>query len=68
MKRFYYVYILVSEVDNETHYSGVTRDLNARLLDHNRGKCSHTTKHRPWKIETAIAFDPRLKLVVLNVI
>ena len=61
MKRFYYVYILVSEVDNETHYSGVTRDLNARLLDHNRGKCSHTTKHRPWKIETAIAFRSEAK-------
>ena len=26
----------------ETHYSGVTRDLNARLVEHDRGKCPHT--------------------------
>ena len=39
MKDFHYVYILVSEADSETHYSGVTRDIKARLLDHNRGKC-----------------------------
>jgi predicted GIY-YIG superfamily endonuclease len=56
MKGFYYVYILVSEINGEAHYSGVTRDLNARLVEHNRGKCPHTAKHRPWKIETAVAF------------
>jgi hypothetical protein len=38
MKGFYYVYILVSETDGETHYTGVTRDLKTRLLEHNRGK------------------------------
>ena len=39
MQDFYYVYILVSEIDDEKHYSGVTRDLKARLAEHNRGKC-----------------------------
>jgi predicted GIY-YIG superfamily endonuclease len=38
------------------HYSGITRKLNARLSEHNQGKCPHTSKYRPWKIETAIAF------------
>jgi predicted GIY-YIG superfamily endonuclease len=61
MNGFYYVYILVSEINDEAHYSGVTRDLNARLAEHNRGKCPHTAKHRPWKIETAIAFRSETK-------
>jgi predicted GIY-YIG superfamily endonuclease len=39
MKGFYYVYILVSEADVRQHYSGLTRDLNTRLAEHNRGKC-----------------------------
>jgi putative endonuclease len=56
MKDFCYVYILVSEADDRRHYSGVTRNLDARLAEHNQGKCPHTSKHRPWKIETAIAF------------
>jgi hypothetical protein len=47
MHRFFYVYILVSESDESIHYSGVTRDLDARLIKHNQGKCIHTSKDRP---------------------
>ena len=61
MDGFYYVYILVSETNEKMHYSGVTRDLNARLCEHNRGKCPHTSKNRPWKIETAVAFRSEAK-------
>ena len=61
MKGFYYVYILVSEADGRLHYSGLTRDLNTRLAEHNSGKCPHTSKHRPWKIETAIGFRSEAK-------
>jgi GIY-YIG catalytic domain len=52
MNSFYYVYILVSETNEKAHYSGVTPDIDARLNEHNRGKCPHTSKNRPWKIET----------------
>ena len=38
MKAFYYVYILRSETDHELHYSGITSNLNARLVEHNRGE------------------------------
>ncbi len=55
MKDFTYIYILVSEID-DSHYTGVTEDLVLRLTKHNEGACRHTSKHRPWKIETAIAF------------
>jgi predicted GIY-YIG superfamily endonuclease len=38
MNDFYYVYILVSETNDKAHYSGLTRNLNARLSEHNRGE------------------------------
>ena len=68
MNDFYYVYILASETSEKAHYSGATRDLNARLSEHNRGKCSHTARHRPWKIETAVAFRSEAKAGRLNAI
>ena len=61
MNGFYYVYILVSETDEKAHYSGITRNLNARLSEHNRGKCPRTAKYTPWKIETAVAFRSEAK-------
>ena len=56
MAQFTYVYILVSELDAENHYTGRTLNLANRLKEHNRGACPHTAKFRPWRIETAIAF------------
>lgn len=56
MNTFWYVYILVSQQDSARHYTGMTTDLASRLKEHNRGVCSHTSKYRPWKIETSIAF------------
>lgn len=59
--QFYYVYILVSESDKDRHYSGFTTDLNARLKKHNNGEVSHTSKFRPWLIETAVRFRSKNK-------
>jgi len=61
MQPFFYVYILVSECDASLHYTGVTQNLSARLKEHNRGACPHTAKHKPWKIETAVAFRSETK-------
>jgi putative endonuclease len=61
MHQFLYVYILVSEVDVTKHYTGITRDLFERLGYHNRGHCPHTSKYKPWRIETAIAFTSQAK-------
>jgi predicted GIY-YIG superfamily endonuclease len=61
MKRFFYVYILVSEADPTIHYTGVTQSMRERLRDHNRGACPHSAKCRPWRLETAIAFDSEIK-------
>jgi putative endonuclease len=56
MQEFFYVYILVSETNEIVHYTGLTRDLEKRLLEHNQGKSPHTARNRPWRIETAVAF------------
>lgn len=61
MNGFYYVYILVSETNPELHYTGRTRNLAARLSKHNQDVCVQTSKNRPWKIETALAFRSEAK-------
>jgi predicted GIY-YIG superfamily endonuclease len=61
MKKFVYVHILVSQASEMIHYTGITRDLQQRLLEHNQGTCPHTSQHRPWRIETAIAFKSKTK-------
>ena len=53
---FYYVYILVSEADETRHYTGLTENIESRFKAHNSGKVPHTSKYRPWRIETIIAF------------
>jgi putative endonuclease len=55
MKDFVYVYILASQANAAVHYTGITRDLEQRMLEHNQGNCPHTSQHRPWRIVTAIA-------------
>jgi predicted GIY-YIG superfamily endonuclease len=61
MNNFFYVYILVSQTDEKTHYTGITRNLENRLLEHNQGVCARTTNCRPWRVETAIAFKSEKK-------
>ncbi|QDM14705.1 GIY-YIG nuclease family protein [Tardiphaga sp. vice352] len=51
-----YVYILES-LDTEHFYIGIADDLRARLVKHNAGEVTHTSKYRPWRIKTYIAFS-----------
>jgi predicted GIY-YIG superfamily endonuclease len=51
-----YVYILESE-DSEHFYVGVADDLRARLTKHNAGEVPHTSKYRPWRLKTYLAFS-----------
>ena len=51
-----YVYILES-LDSEHFYVGIADDLRARLAKHNAGEVSHTSKYRPWRLRTYIAFS-----------
>jgi predicted GIY-YIG superfamily endonuclease len=61
LNNFHYVYILVSEADKTRHYTGLTDDLESRLKAHNNGQVPHTSKFRPWRIETAVAFNSSKK-------
>jgi putative endonuclease len=58
---FSYVYILLSDKDATRRYIGLTDDQEARLKSHNEGNNPHTSRYRPWQIETAIAFRSREK-------
>jgi putative endonuclease len=51
-----YVYILETE-DSEHFYVGLTDNLRGRLAKHNSGEVPHTSKYRPWRIKTYVAFS-----------
>lgn len=54
-----YVYILECIADPTKHYTGLTDDLRARLKAHNAGQVFHTSKFKPWRLNTYLAFsDP----------
>ena len=57
----HYVYLIESTAVPRERYVGVTADLKRRLLDHNTGKSGHTSKFRPWRLVTYIAFSHRTK-------
>jgi len=59
--KFSYVYILQSESDLKHYYTGFTEDLNSRLKAHNSSQVPHTSKYKPWRMKTAIAFTDRKK-------
>jgi predicted GIY-YIG superfamily endonuclease len=67
MHTFHYVYVLVSESNSARHYTGITKNLDKRLLSHNTGKVAHSSRFRPWRIETAIAFRSREKARIFEV-
>ena len=56
-----YVYILQSDLADEHFYVGITDDLHARLSKHNNGEVSHTSKFRPWRLKTYVAFADETK-------
>jgi len=64
--KFYYVYILQSELDQERFYTGFTEDLPSRLKTHNSGSVPHTSKYKPWRIKTAVAFTNRQKALAFE--
>ena len=58
---YYYVYILQSERYINPFYTGFTEDLKTRFAAHNNGQDPHTSKYKPWRIKTSIAFTDRQK-------
>ena len=60
-----YVYILES-LDSLHFYVGMTDDLRARLAKHNAGEVQHTSKYRPWRLRTYIAFDDEQRAIAIE--
>jgi len=58
---YYYIYILRSIKYPDRYYTGFTEDLDARVKEHNQGKCVHTSKHAPWELIAAIQFSDKRK-------
>ena len=61
-----YVYILESIGDPERHYVGLADDLRSRLSDHNSGRSQHTSKYRPWRLKTYLAFSDEGRAVAFE--
>jgi predicted GIY-YIG superfamily endonuclease len=55
-----FVYILES-LDAEHFYVGIADEVPARLAKHNAGEVPHTSKYRPWRLNTYIAFADEKK-------
>jgi putative endonuclease len=51
------VYMLQSVSEPSQRYVGSTSNLRRRLADHNSGHSPHTSKYRPWKLVTYVAFS-----------
>jgi len=65
-----YVYILQSIGHPDQFYTGLCKDVSARLDAHNAGQSPHTSKYKPWRLlsyhyfekpETAATFERYLK-------
>ena len=57
----HYVYILTSVAYPERYYIGLTDNIKERLVKHNNGDSAYTKKYAPWKINTYIALENRMK-------
>ncbi|WP_084598203.1 GIY-YIG nuclease family protein [Flagellimonas lutaonensis] len=54
----YFVYVLYSRKHEKT-YTGMTTDVNRRLLEHNHGKSFYSAKYRPWQVVHFESFEYR---------
>ena len=56
-----YVYLIQSISYPKEKYIGITSDLKDRLKAHNEGGSPHTSKFKPWKLVTYLAFSSEEK-------
>ena len=45
----HYVYVLKS-LSHGTRYVGTALDVQARITEHNNGRCRYTSGRKPWKL------------------
>ncbi len=55
----HYVHLIESVNFVGQRYGGLSTNLRVRLAEHNAGKSAHTSKFKPWRLVTYLAFsDP----------
>jgi predicted GIY-YIG superfamily endonuclease len=59
----HYVYLIQSISYPDQRYVGITSNLKGRLKAHNEGGSPHTSKYKPWKLVTYLAFSDESKAV-----
>ena len=55
----WYVYVIRSLSAPDKWYIGMTDDFDQRIETHNSGGSPHTSKYRPWELETVIGFKTK---------
>ncbi len=53
----HYVYLIESKTNPAQRYVGETANVQKRLAAHNAGQSRHTSKYRPWRLVTCLAFS-----------
>jgi putative endonuclease len=61
-----YVYLLESLADPAQVYTGLADDVPVRLKKHNAGGSPHTSKFKPWRLVTYVAFSDEQKAVAFE--
>lgn len=60
-KRF--VYVLKNAEQKPKFYIGLSSDVDARLSDHNMGRCPHTASRRPWQLHVILKFSDEKRAI-----
>jgi predicted GIY-YIG superfamily endonuclease len=63
---FYYVYILQSKNYPDKYYVGYTENIKERIVKHNEGSVSYTSRYKPWKNNVTIAFVEKQKALIFE--
>ena len=59
------VYIIQSELDH-TFYKGYSTDVEKRLLEHNEGLSSYTSRKTPWKLVFIKNFETKREALIFE--
>ena len=57
----YFVYLIKSKSEPEQKYIGITKNIDQRLNDHNKGYSKHTSKFKPWELIAYFVFFDKQK-------
>ena len=55
----HYEYLKKCSSHPDQTYIGITSDLKGRLKAHNEGRSPHTSKYKPWRLITYLAFSDK---------